>query len=456
MNCLGSYPECPCKCCYTQNDNVLTWVGALPQNTICCSSCETSANPTSITTTLPWIGDNKIEEKRYYSYKPPPRFFLIYNGLEYEYKDEASSLANVIIVSADAPLVNLVVTNGTDKTKYSTSSFSITTTQFYWRIQQYLDYCDVEADFYSKPTEIRVFTIVSTSLVPPLPNVVRYISFSVVTSWRPEIHPVYTQYTPNYRGSTVGGAQGLIEATAISQSQTDKVSSQDPDGFIHVSRDQWVLSRWDGIPWTKSQFCAANQNDILNYLFPSSPYCLRGLRELFYTKNPFTDWLNPTPAEIDNWNLIVLNHFKHLLGKTEDHVFYDEMFYQSLWANERLFSDVWNTLYPVGICSPDPSSICGYNFHPNRFNGEQTPYLMNGKTPFQFRSHAESRGLIPDFVPWCSKMSAMIHYSILHNFTGTQYSSLIFRNTVGFGFHNYNGSTYFRFEYFGSITYTCP
>lgn len=41
---------------------------------------------------------------------------------------------------------------------------------------------------------------------------------------------------------------------------------------------------------------------------------LPGLKQLYYMHQPFDDPRHPCKEEVDEWNLIVINHFRRLVG----------------------------------------------------------------------------------------------------------------------------------------------
>jgi len=439
MNCFGSYPECPCRCCYSEQNSQLERVGNLIQNTGCCSLCEKSKTPQP--PTLPWIGDNRIEERRVFSYKPPPRFYLSFNGVEYEFKDLETSNNNIINVTGTDLFKDVVIENATDVNQYRSCTFNIVLpNSYFWQTwNSDSTHFVIRADFVNNATETRIVTIQCV-----IDGISRYISLNINTTWRLPTHPVYTKYTLNYSPAGVGGVQSIIDSTLFSQ-QT--VTNQAPDGCTWLSLNDW--SYWDGVPLSKSRFCSMTKEELHAYLFPKNEFCLLGLREHYYRINPFNNPSNPTVAEVDNWNVEVIRHLRAVCGINYNINPVQHMFCQSQWSQERFWTSYWDVLYPSGICNNNPPINCGSTFWLNYV--DQTPYGVH----LPYNIHSDSIGDVDTSLPWCIKMSKLIGQFIQENGRGDPLYPFLSRPLVGFSFHVNNQITRIRTCFYFTILNPC-
>jgi len=228
----------------------------------------------------------------------------------------------------------------------------------------------------------------------------------------------------------------MIEGlTPVMRSSTGALR-HDPDGITWLTPAQWNQTTWDGVPFnvsgkTTSEICA---------FLGSSPYLVKGLRQRFYEVNPFADNENPTVTEINNWNLEVIRHFRKLLGNPTPVDHDARLYLEASWADERKYTTVWDTSYPVGMLyqtSPDAAYVggqaqgpcvgytdtasghCGAAFFPN--SSDRAPYLaalpyQNNFTAYpelngyvSRRSQTEGiRGLNPAGKPWSILLASAI------------------------------------------------
>ena len=157
--------------------------------------------------------------------------------------------------------------------------------------------------------------------------------------------------------------------TVRSQAQSD-VSGQDPDGIDWLS---WEGTEWDGVPFAWQGKSKQAVCDWLRCQPNANPYVIRGLREKFYSVNPFADNANPTVAEIDAWNIEVILHFRALLGNPTPCKNNARLYLESRWAHERKHTTTWDTDYPDSFtcnCIPGPCTSC-YGYAPG-------PCFLNG------------------------------------------------------------------------------
>ena len=169
-----------------------------------------------------------------------------------------------------------------------------------------------------------------------------------------------------------------------------------------------------------------------HFILPSSVWVVRGLREKFYEVNPFADNNNPTPAEIDSWNIEVILHIRALLGVTTPVQNDARLYLEARWASERKSSQAWDTLYPngtIGTASgpcflPDGTQVdnagghCGESFFPDEVdrlpyinappylgNTTNYPELLNYNTRYSKASGLRS---INADIPWSIKLAYVI------------------------------------------------
>jgi hypothetical protein len=173
------------------------------------------------------------------------------------------------------------------------------------------------------------------------------------------------QNPPNKRPGPLGrGVGGSIDFYDILQRQKQNgITTTDLDSLPWLSHDQWKETEWD---CTEKGDPCWDCNKMRTWLFPSSTNPgngeMRGLRQLYYTVKPFLDPTNPTPGEFENWNILVINHFRNLFGKTNPAVLSKENTLAAQWANERQMTDGWDAKYPTGICTSTSGPHCGFGF----------------------------------------------------------------------------------------------
>jgi hypothetical protein len=251
-----------------------------------------------------------------------------------------------------------------------------------------------------------------------------------------------TQYTPSYRNTDVGGAQDLTLATTVSQAHA-LVDSQDPDGIKWISAASWLP--WNGVPitltgMTPSQMCAA--------LFPTGPYTMLGLRDYFYEINPFLDNANPTPAEIDNWNIHVIKHLRKITGINIPIEPDKCLFLRAQWGAERRWTTTWDTKYPgngsdgvFGPCQTGDVGFgvehCGATFVP-----DASDQALYGQTGTLCTAGAGSEGLntVKTDLPWSIKLSNVINKFVCAEGNTGHAGPFFERTKVGFAFMVFDGA----------------
>ena len=170
-----------------------------------------------------------------------------------------------------------------------------------------------------------------------------------------------TSYTPDQANWSTFQSKPL----AVSS-----ITAHDPDSIGWISTEAWAGAEWDGTIYNPSQM---TKQEFVNAICPGDDR-IRGIRELFYSTNPFANNTNPTKAEVDEWHRIAINHVRALIGYTsedrqvkKDHC----LFARALWDDERKFSTKWDAKYPgrfdsaAGPCVGGSNLHCGASFIPD-------------------------------------------------------------------------------------------
>ena len=187
-------------------------------------------------------------------------------------------------------------------------------------------------------------------------------------------------------------------------------------------------SMWDGVPYN---VVGKTRQQICDWIRPSSPWVVRGLRERYHEVNPFADPVSPTIAEINDWNLEVIRHFRRILGDPTPLDHDARLYVESRWADERKFTQLWDTEYSTGTpgAGPGPCHIngspmtdlaydhCGAGFWPSAT--DRAPYIsaqpyvndylkypeLAPETYTERKSKAEGVRWLNADVPWSIKLS---------------------------------------------------
>ncbi|CAB9528235.1 hypothetical protein SEMRO_2176_G317830.1 [Seminavis robusta] len=203
-----------------------------------------------------------------------------------------------------------------------------------------------------------------------------------------------------------------------------------PDDITWIPTHRGVEAQWDGIPFDPT---GKTNGELCDFLRPGQPYVIRGIREKFYELNPFADNANPTPSEIDLWNIEVIRHFRALLGVTTPVQPDGRLYLESRWADERKYTQTWDTKYPRtgvpgahnGVCfqaNGDPIDIagghCGESFFVDATDRatyiSASPYQNDFSTYPELASYntrfAQTSGLsgAPAYLPWSMKFPWII------------------------------------------------
>lgn len=194
---------------------------------------------------------------------------------------------------------------------------------------------------------------------------------------------------PNYPSDARSDPLALTPIYRGGQNSTlaylDKSSFHGIDGTYNGG----YYHTWDGVT-RKTPFIVdtatqaerdALKQEVRDFLWPTvggvTNYVMRGLKELYEATMPFSDETAPTVKEFEDWNLIVLNHFRNLLGL--NFASYDQkLFLRCKWSDERKFTNLWDSYTgdldsAYGPCIPGTNLHCGTTFTPATVD-EQIPY----------------------------------------------------------------------------------
>lgn len=197
-----------------------------------------------------------------------------------------------------------------------------------------------------------------------------------------------------------------ITALATPGTNNDQLSHA-PDDILWINPQRYVESTWDGTP---IDVTTSTRSEICTFIRPAAPFVVRGLREHFYNINPFADNVNPTVAEINNWNLEVIRHFRALLGNTTPVNNNARLYLEARWSDERKYTEAWDSQYPGagdpgkadGVCFIGGNPVdtsgghCGEAFFPNTADRAtaiaQPPYSNDTTTYPELTGYVERHG----------------------------------------------------------------
>jgi len=256
------------------------------------------------------------------------------------------------------------------------------------------------------------------------------------------------QYTPANTESKNIGVPCMEAATALSL----KVNKgHDPDGITWLDYTNWP--KWDGVPLNT---CGKTTNEICKWVFPSIN-TMRGLRDLFYSLKPppFADNTKPTIAEIDTWNIQVIQHFRNLIGAKQEIKPDRCLFLRAYWGDERKLTDIWNQKYPVDTCVGSTNEHCGATFLPSC--QDQLPYLDGNPCCDTLPAGAEGVFSVKMDLPWSIKLSRVIGDTLCREGLTGHTGPFVGRELVGLSFACQDGSHIVRAKWGGNLQpLSCP
>jgi hypothetical protein len=251
-----------------------------------------------------------------------------------------------------------------------------------------------------------------------------------------------------YTGPIYGGRQNLQIDTIAGVST---VTSHAPSGIGWVPSSAWAASTWDNIPYNPT---GKSTGQICAWVFPTAN-TMRGLRQLYESSPPFANPRFPTAAEIDFWNIKVINHFRALFGIgpiTPSIRLYNE----AQWSTERRWSPRFSAIPGDGTLvngpCPNTNPHCGATFLPGI--GDQNWLLLPGTTSSLVRqSVAEGLGGTNTNIPWSIKLARVIASFLCNEGLTGHTGPFLQREKIGMIFHDIgDGTTQVRFKFSGTFT----
>lgn len=255
--------------------------------------------------------------------------------------------------------------------------------------------------------------------------------------------PVFTtQYSPSFSAISGKSSGDCIQAN------TALYARHDPDGISGVT---W--STWDGI--TRFNPCALTKAQLYAAIWPTGD-CrnMLGLRDLYYSINPFADVANPTIAEIDAWHAIVVNHYRDLLGIATPILNDANLYVRAQWASERKNTTYWDTSYPTGeLCPTGSSTHCGWTFIPSCL--DQAPYLAPGQGCVASTPQSEGIfGALPN--PWSVRFACVLAKIVQTEGITGHGGPFLGRPNMGMNFWCNGSETSLRIKFNGVPVNPCP
>lgn len=237
----------------------------------------------------------------------------------------------------------------------------------------------------------------------------------------PEPEPPLLQYSTSTPSPTHEDTSTII--SNLSTYLLGTLSDHSPGAYApHL----WPSAEWDGTPFP-GDITTAPKEELCAWIRPTQSYfIIKGLKQRFDELNPFQDIQHPTIAEIDNWHIEVIKHFRALFGVTLPIKPNARLFLEARWASERYITDDWDTKYPgtyasaEGPCSPwyCGNPHCGAAFFPDA--ADRQPYIdAYDVTKYPELSNYNSRYSLIEGnysayhpTPWSLKLAGMFAWFI--------------------------------------------
>jgi len=240
--------------------------------------------------------------------------------------------------------------------------------------------------------------------------------------------------TPDFTRTSRPSASEMLTQLTERTTQSTSFTDHSPEGAAwngpNTLGPAMDASMWDGIPYSTA---GKSKEEICAWLRPASPWVVRGLRERYHEIKPFKDPTSPTLAEVNDWNLEVIRHIRNLLGDPTPINHDARLYLECRWADERMFTEEWDTQYPglpmsvpggsnAGPCHVNGNRLtslayehCGASFFPSVT--DRAPYLaappyvndltkypeLNGYNTRQ--SKAEGIRYLNGDMPWAIKLA---------------------------------------------------
>lgn len=229
-----------------------------------------------------------------------------------------------------------------------------------------------------------------------------------------------TQFTPEYSAVPgLSGADCIRKLSALTLLNPD-YANHGPSGMKKYDTALWNKVHWDG---QIRSACDLTKEQLASHAWPNGDAVMLGLKEKYDSIRPFSDEMNPTVAEIDNWNFDTIRHFRSLWGITVPIEPSRELFLQAQWAKEYRDSNFWDSRYPppgtANCSSTNKVDHCGFSWFPTNPD-DQTPYLEGGAPVTTNSVLSEGLGPLSDpSLPWWIKFSSFIkHFVEIEGRTG--------------------------------------
>ena len=272
---------------------------------------------------------------------------------------------------------------------------------------------------------------VQPPLEQPVPPIVEPTSTKTCISASALPYIRYPQQTPGILYATpdnlemwptngFNGTWQISRQTLRSNEVSGGKQAHDPDGILWLTPQLWKAAEWDCVPRNP---CDYTRDEMKKWLFPDDN-TMRGLRERFYEVKPFADNRNPTVAEIDSWNVEIVNHFRRLLGLTLMVVPDRKLFLRAQWGNEayqvkrfvKNGTRVAEGVCPIGTtnghCGSTYFPYCGPVDLPSTEPGQDHPFYRYPDEPFvcnkTIPAGDEGVGNTPADLPWSIKLTRLI------------------------------------------------
>ncbi|WBC28380.1 hypothetical protein PBPMD00_37 [Pinkberry virus LS07-2018-MD00] len=193
------------------------------------------------------------------------------------------------------------------------------------------------------------------------------------------------------------------------------------------------------VPWNGSPLAwqGKSKGELCSMFFPDKDNRgnMVGLNALYDKLRPFKDENNPTIPELEFWNLEVLRHFRRLIGNSTPLNNDRKMYILGRWADERKYTNKWNSLYPKDTCFPQKSGgHCGWMFRPNCI--DQAEYIQQYEDQECITAsggHSEGIGGVPHSVPWAYKVAYVVRQFLCQDGTTAHMGPLFGSKRTGVG-----------------------
>lgn len=221
----------------------------------------------------------------------------------------------------------------------------------------------------------------------------------------------------------------------------------DPAGITWLPQAQWDLATWDGV--TTYDPCTLTASELCAAIWPGTGWIMRGSRALFESMQPFKDNSHPTVAEIENWNIAIIQHYRTLLGISHPIENDRALYLQAHFSDERKYTTYWDTAYPGTLGSSFGPCVgmspynqhCGSSFIPSC--SDQTPFLYPGEQCVTDTSFAEGVFGGEQDWPWFLKLSRVIRNIVCDEGITGHGGPFVSRSKVGMSFKCDNSASTF-------------